>query len=38
VAAGEAPGLDPDEIVLWKDEPAPQEVAVLEKLSESQPV
>ena len=27
---------DPDQIVLWKDEPALQEAAVSEKLSESQ--
>ena len=35
-AEGEAPGPDPDEIVLWKDEPALQEAAVSEKLSEIQ--
>ena len=35
-AEGEAPGPDPDETILWKDEPAPQKPRNSEKLSDSQ--
>ena len=35
-AEGDATSPDPDEIVLWKDDPVPQELSVSEKLSRSQ--